>query len=79
MDDNFNLPAPEKADPEMDLAYLTDRRDKELEHFNNGVKQYLTKKRLIERLDRVLRVNRQVKMMEDALVVYRVTQAKKKK
>ena len=79
MEEKFDLPAPEKADPEMDLAYLTEKRDKELEHFNNGVKMYLTKKRLIERLDRVLRLNRQVKMMEDVLIVHRVTEAKKKK
>ena len=57
------------SDIMMDIQYLTERRDDELEHFNDGVKQYLTKKRLIERLDRVLRVNSQLKTMEGAVVV----------
>ena len=62
-----------------DIDYLTERRDDALEHFNDGVKQYMSKKKLIERLDRVLRVNRQLKIMESAVVVSALTRNDKRK
>ena len=73
-----DLPAPEKQD--MDLKYLTFRRDDALENFNEKLKsQLLTDEELHKKLDTVLRINNQVKLMEDALVVSRITEANKKK
>lgn len=79
MHDNVTeLPGTESVDIMMDIDYFRTKRDDALEHFNNGVKQYMSKKRLIERLDRVLRVNRQLKIMEDAVVVSALARSDKR-
>lgn len=66
-------------DPKMDLEYLTSKRDDALEHFNEKLKSHLlTNEELHTRLDTVLRINKQVKMMEDALVIHEVAKNKKK-
>lgn len=79
MHDNVTeLPGIESIDIMMDLQYLTEKRDDALEHFNDGVKQYMSKKKLIERLDRVLRVNRQLKIMEGAVVISALARSDKR-
>jgi len=62
----------------MDLEYLTAKRDDALEHFNEKLKSHLlTDEELHKRLDTVLRMNNQVKMMQDIIVVKNVIQGKK--
>jgi len=67
-----DLPGNKEPDMEMDLEYLTYKRDDALEHFNNKLKSHLsTDEELHKRLDIVLRLNHQVKMMEDFMVISR--------
>lgn len=73
-----NVEEVEELEMNMDLRYLTEKRDDALEHFNNGVKQYMTKKGLIKRLDGVLRINRQLKMMERAVVISALARTNKR-
>ena len=73
-----DLPGNEEPDMDMDLEYLTYKRDDALEHFNNKLKSHLsTDEELHKSLDSVLRMNRQVKMMEDVIVVSRLSGNKK--
>lgn len=75
-----DLPAPDKQDIVTDLKYITFRRDVVLENFNEKLKSHLlTDEELHKKLDSVLRINKQIKMMEDVLVVSRITEANKKK
>ena len=71
---------PEEPNIEMDLEYLTYKRDDALEHFNDNIKSHLlTDEGLHKKLDVVLRMNHQVKIMTDILVVSRLTKQKEKK
>jgi len=58
--------------------YVTEKRDDALEHLNDGIKQYLSKKIIMERLNSVLKINKQLKLLEDALVVSRTNGEDKK-
>lgn len=61
------------------INYLVKKRDDALEHFNQEIKSHiLTDEKLHKRLDIVLRMNHQIKTLEDYLIVYRVTKEKKK-
>jgi len=75
--DNINLGV-NNIVVEQDFAYMIEKRDDALEHLNNGIKTYLPNKRIQQRLNLLLRINKQVKLMEDALIVSRITKANKK-
>ena len=61
------------------IDYLVKKRDDALEHFNQKVKLHiLTDEELHKKLDIVLRMNHQVKTLEDYLIVYGVTKEEKK-
>lgn len=63
-----------EANLKMDLEYLTSKRDDALEHFNNKLKSHLlSDEELHKRLDSVLRLNHQVKLMEHTIIVHRIT------
>lgn len=78
MDEIAGLPAPE-PNMVMDLEYLITKRDDALERFNEKLKSHqLTDEQLHVKLDTVLRFNKQVKLVEDVIVVYNIIQAKNK-
>lgn len=75
MDEITSLPIPE-PNMVMDLEYLITKRDDALEHFVDKLKSHLlTDEQLHTSLNTVLRLNKQVKLMEDALVAYRIIEA----
>ena len=77
MEEKFDLPAPEERDIEMDIIYLTDRRDKTLASFNKKIKRNQYNREAITfAFESVLRVNKQVKMLQDAA---KITEANKEK
>jgi hypothetical protein len=62
----MDLPAG-KTNIHEDIEYLRDRRDRALESFNRKIKRNTYNQEAITAaLDSVLRVNKQLKMLEDA-------------
>jgi len=57
-----------------DIEYLREKRDDELNHFNDLIKQYglYNDEQLHKRLNTLLRKCKQVKLAEDALIIYRI-------
>jgi len=63
----------QETDLAMDLEYIISKRDDALEHFIGKLKSHeLTDEQLHIRLDTVLKFNRQVKLMEDIIVTYKI-------
>ena len=59
-----------ELNPDLDLKYLTEKRDNALEHFNQKLKSHQsTDENLHKSLDGVLRINKQVKLLEDIVVI----------
>jgi hypothetical protein len=56
---------------ETDLEYITELRNDALENFNDHVKMNSTKETLQNRFDVIIRFNKQIKLLEDCLVIYR--------
>jgi hypothetical protein len=61
-------------DINVDIEYLTEKRDNELNHFNDLIKQYglYNDELLHKRLDTLLRLCKHLKIAEDALMVYKI-------
>ena len=59
----------EEREMNTDLAYLTEQRDNVLDVLNHKIRDnLLTDEELHNALDRVLRVNKQVKTIQDTIV-----------
>jgi len=70
MEEKNDLPAPKKTNIYEDIEYLRDRRDKALESFNKKIKRNnYNREAITAAFNSVLRVNKQVKMLEDAAKV----------
>jgi len=61
-----------------DIAYLTKKRDDALKFLNEGIIELKDDYRLERRLDCVLRINRQLKLIQDALAISKMIDNKKK-
>lgn len=67
----------QETDIAMDLEYIIAQRDNTLEHFIEKLKSHeLTDDQLHIRLDTVLRFNKQVKLMQDIMVVNAIIREK---
>jgi glutaredoxin 2 len=76
MDEKKEQPIVIKLDLETAIEYFTERRDDALEHFNDVLKtNNYTVESIHRSLDTVLRTNEQLKLMEDCLVMLRITQS----
>lgn len=57
-----------------DIEYLEERRNDVLEHLCERIIVYDSPESIRKLLETVLRANEQLKIAEDALIIYRVTQ-----
>jgi hypothetical protein len=55
------------------ISYLTEKRNDELERFNDLIKAGETDERINNYFNSLLRKQKQVKLAEDALVIYNIT------
>jgi len=69
-----------KLDIMTAIAYIIEKRDDALEHFNNKIKvnDYVDDVVMHDALARVLRINFQLKTLEDCLIALRIAQSEKK-
>jgi len=56
-----------------DISYLTEKRNNELEKFNDLIKAGETDERINKCFNSLLRKQKQLKLVEDALVIYNIT------
>lgn len=54
-----------------DIQYITEKRNDALEHFCDKVQMNQTPEQLQKSLDIILRFNKQIKTLEDCLVIMR--------
>ena len=75
----YGLPKPEES-PDLltDIMYLTEKRDNALDNFNDKIKRNIyNREAIVMAFESILRINAQLKIMEDCLVVSRITNANK--
>jgi hypothetical protein len=75
-DGDLSLPGAE-PDMEMDVAYFTEKRDDLLERLVTSIKLHEPDEKIENRLKVLLRINKQLKLIEDATIIYKVTKANK--
>lgn len=63
----------ENLDLTTDIEYFKERLDNAIEHLNNKIRLNQAPENIHKFLDTVLRMSSQLKIAEDALIVYRVT------
>jgi hypothetical protein len=63
----------ENLELKNDISYLTEKRNDELERFNDLIKVGETDERINNCFNSLLRKQKQVKLAEDALVIYNIT------
>jgi len=66
---SFSLPDDEPSDPQMDLEYLKTKRDQGIEVLVRKIKSLKSEEVIQTTLHSVLRLNNQVRMMEDAITI----------
>lgn len=76
MEENTNTPI-DDGDIYDDITYLTEKRDDALEHLNERVKVGNDDATIQRTLASVLRINKQLKMLEDVNNIQRITGEKK--
>jgi len=58
---------------ESDKQYITFKRDKGLIRFNKAINEFKSFKRLDDAYNSLVRIQKQWLLMDDALVIYRLT------
>jgi len=76
MEKSNELPAPEGIDMDMDIEYMTEKRDQQLERFNRNIKELKDDEAIQNSLSSLMRVNTQLRMMEEARTIYNSTNKK---
>ena len=76
MEKSNELPAPEGIDMDMDIEYMTEKRDQQLERFNRNIKDLKDDETIQNSLSSLMRVNTQLRMMEEARTIYNSTNKK---
>jgi len=76
MEKSNELPAPEGIDMDMDIEYMTEKRDQQLERFNRNNKELKDDEAIQNSLSSLMRVNTQLRMMEEARTIYNSTNKK---
>ena len=56
-----------------DVKYFTDKRNFELERFTEEVEKDAPLEKIQERFDRIIKLTKQLRLLEDALIIYRLT------
>ena len=64
-------------DLEMDVTYFTEKRDNLLERMVTSIKLYEPDEKIEAKLKVLLRMNKQLKLIEDARIIYNATKANK--
>jgi hypothetical protein len=64
-------------DLEMDVAYFREERDIALEQLIKSIKLFESDEKIEARLNVLLRMNKLLKLIEDAKIVYNITKANK--
>jgi hypothetical protein len=67
---SFILPGEDDPDINMDIDYLTEKRDWALERFNMRVKDLKSDEIIQNALTSLLRFNTQLRMMEEARIIH---------
>ena len=62
-----------------DIKHLMEERDYALEHLKDILEMNFSEEKAREQLERILKQNKELKLLEDQLVLYRVTKAQQKK
>lgn len=70
----FNM---ENTELTTDVLYFQHKRDDELERFNDLIKANESVEKIEKCFNSLLRKQKQLKLAEDALIIYRLTQGKK--
>lgn len=67
-----------KVELNKDLEYLTEKRNDNIDHFSEKLKCYglYSEDELRQSFETVLRTCKQLKMVEDAMIIYRITKEK---
>jgi len=73
MEKNTELPAPDGIDMNMDIEYMTEKRDQQLERFNRKIKDLKDDEAIQNSLSALMRVNTQLRMMVEARTIYNNT------
>lgn len=60
-------------DINMDIEYMTEKRDQALERFNKKIKDLKSDEVIQESFTSLMRINTQLRMMEDARTIYNNT------
>lgn len=68
----FNM---ENTELTTDVLYFQHKRDDELERFNDLIKANESVEKIEKCFNSLLRKQKQLKLAEDALIIYRLTQA----
>jgi len=76
MEKTNELPTPEGIDIDMDIEYMTEKRDQQLERFNRNIKDLKDDETIQNSLSSLMRVNTQLRMMEEARTIYNKTNKK---
>ncbi len=63
----------ENLELEKDISYLREKRNDELERFNDLIKSGETEERINSCFNSLLRKQKQVKLAEDAFVIFNIT------